>query len=243
MTFAKFLNEAHRITGNTRENEIPDPVLFYRVTCETPQGCLEEQENCVWRYLCDHPSDGWLTEYLVLANWLTADPMETLYVGAGSGRIVKWLLSKGMDAIGIDLSDDAIELMERRGVPCEKMDGAAMTYADNAWDRVVVHSDGVLDSVADVVPLLAEAARVSSSRVIVTGYEIDEAETVDFQWGFTWQGGGEAPRSYYSHPAAVIVAALEALGMSPVTCTKWGEPGTGSGGSIFGVQYLIEAKW
>lgn len=243
MTFAKFLNEAHRVTGDTRGNEIPHAILFHQVTCETPLGSVVDQPMCVWKYLCDHPSDGWLTEYLVLANWLASAPMPTLYVGAGSGRIVKFLLAKGMDAIGIDNSDDAIELMERRGVPCEKMDGAAMTYADDSHDRVVVHSDGVLDSVTDVGPLLTEAARVASERVIVTGYELDDAAMVEYQWGFSWQGGGEAPRSYYSHPAVDIVAALRAVGMTPITLTKWSEPGTGSGGSIFGIQYLIEARW
>ena len=244
MTFARMLNEAHKVTGNVRSGEACPDILIYNVTTATPRGSLAGHPFCLWPYLCDYPLDGWSTETLKLVNELTANPMGTLYLGAGSGRVVKWLNGAGMACVGIDIDPDALELMERRGVPCEEMDALDMTYEDNSHERVIVHGDGLLDSFEDVGALLAEAGRVASDTLVVTGYEMDEEARVAFDWGFTWEQRPELVQTtYYAHPATDVVAALVAAGMTPVRVMKWSDDDAGPGGNIFGVQYLIEARW
>ena len=177
-----------------------------------------------------------------MADILTADPMPTLYVGAGSGRVPRWLLSNGIPCAAVDNSPDAIELMGRRGIPCELMDACAMTFADDSHERVILHSDGLMDSFEDPADCIAEAARVASSRVLVMGYEIDPAATVPCTWGLTWQGQTVSD-TYHAHPVAKIEAILQAVGMVLVSRVMWSDDEAPEGGNYFGVQYLIEARW
>ena len=239
--FARALLAAYKVTGDLEaHSECPD-ILNYVESATTPRGNYSVLMS-MWTYLSSTPCIGWLMEQLTLAEHLCADPHQTLYVGAGSGRMVKCLAQHGTEAHGIDLSDDAIELMTLRGISCEKMDGCNMSYADNSYVRVVVHSNGLLDALEDPAQCISEAARVASGRVIVAGFEIDPASTVPFTWGMEWQGESEGA-TYYSHPISLIEGILTGLGMTLLLCKPWGEDNDPEGGGVYGEQYLIEARW
>lgn len=243
--FVRAMNEAHKVTGNLCLGDHPLPeILSFTVNAETPRGSLVDVPCSIWSYLCNCPLDGWSMEHLTLAEHLTADPRPTLYCGAGSGRHAKWLLSRDppIPCMSIDNSDDAIELMGRRGVPCEKMDALDMSFADNSHERVVLHADGLIESYENPLACLTEGARVASDRVVVCGYEIDPDETVPIAWSMDWQDEHE-DNTYYSHPIALIEDTLEALGMTLDLLRTWSEDDAPPGGDLWGIQYLIQARW
>jgi len=240
--FARAMNEAHKVTGDTCEGSEHPAILGYLCSASTPRGSYTDLPYSLWAYLCDYPLDGWSMEHLTRIEHLTADPRPTLYCGAGSGRMAKWLLSQGIPCACIDISDDAIELMTRRGVACEKMNVCAMTFADSSHERVVLHSDGLLESMASPLACLTEAARVASDRVVVCGYQLDPAVTVPMAWSMDWNGEHEAD-TYFSHPMAVVEGILEGLGMTLVLRRTWSEDDAPPGGDLWGIQYLIEARW
>lgn len=88
-----------------------------------------------------------------------------LEVGCGAGQCGRWLVSRGVDVVGLDLSwgqlRHAARLNRRAGValPVLQADGQRLPFADRVFD-VAFSSYGALSFVADVGTVLAEVARV-----------------------------------------------------------------------------------
>lgn len=67
-----------------------------------------------------------------------------LDVGCGSGRVMKYLEMKGLDAVGIDISTLAIEASKRFGVKnCVLMNVMDMDFPDNHFDSVLLLGNGL----------------------------------------------------------------------------------------------------
>jgi hypothetical protein len=127
---------------------------------------------------------------------------------------------------------------------CDLGDAQAMTYDDEAFGRVVLHGDGLVDSLEDPTPMIQEGARVASVGVIVAGYEIDEAESVPVTWGMAW-AGEEYEGTFWAHPRTKIQALLEAAGLTLLLTKSFGEDWDPDpeGPSPYGTMYLVEARW
>lgn len=99
-------------------------------------------------------------------------PGETvLDVGCGTGRYVQWLLASGLEAYGVDLSEDMLAVArERLAADGDEWrvavaDACWLPFSDRAFDLVI--SVTTLEFVADPRRCLAEMGRVSRQRVFV----------------------------------------------------------------------------
>lgn len=118
-------------------------------------------------YLQDDPANGWETYYVHVADALVRLNKETLFVGAGTGRYLNMLTNSGIESYGIDVSDMALDLMAARGIEnVEKMDGAYMTFEDNAFPLVCLPRD-TLNYSMETELLIREACRVASETVVI----------------------------------------------------------------------------
>jgi ubiquinone/menaquinone biosynthesis C-methylase UbiE len=88
-----------------------------------------------------------------------------LDVGCGSGTLAKFWKDQGYDVIGLDISDEALEITRNKGIYCIKGDVTkGLPFNNDTFD--LVYSDGLLEHFADPKPILEEIFRVSKKYVL-----------------------------------------------------------------------------
>jgi len=88
-----------------------------------------------------------------------------LDVGCGSGTLARSWKEQGYDVIGLDISDESLEIARRKGIYCVKGDVTkGLPFDDNTFD--LVYSDGLLEHFVDPKPILEEIFRVSRRYVL-----------------------------------------------------------------------------
>lgn len=105
--------------------------------------------------------------YRALTIRVFINPKTCLDVGCGTGRLVKALRSFGIDAYGIDFSQDAIDLADDSVKSFLKVGSISnLPYKDNEFDAVV--SFDVLEHMerADIRKAVNEAIRVSRKTIL-----------------------------------------------------------------------------
>jgi len=89
-----------------------------------------------------------------------------LDVGCGDGLFMNMLRIKGIKAVGVDISDEAVKVCTTQGLHAEVIASAdALPFPDASFEYVVMLD--VLEHVYDPVLFLAEARRVSKNYIIV----------------------------------------------------------------------------
>ncbi|WP_035303982.1 methionine biosynthesis protein MetW [Actinokineospora inagensis] len=81
----------------------------------------------------------------------------TLDLGCGPGRLVQALRLRGLPALGVDKSDQAIAQCDDRGVPVRRADIFTSLPDEGRWDHVLL-ADGNIGIGGDPVALLRRAA-------------------------------------------------------------------------------------
>ena len=83
----------------------------------------------------------WLKAEQELSRYVTG---RVLDVGCGNGRSVKYFQEKGLDAVGIDLSEGAIEASKRYGAKnCVLMDAMNLDFPTDSFDTVILFGNGL----------------------------------------------------------------------------------------------------
>ncbi|RLK55015.1 class I SAM-dependent methyltransferase [Actinokineospora cianjurensis] len=80
----------------------------------------------------------------------------TVDLGCGPGRLVEALLARGLSALGVDKSDQAITQCGDRGVPVRRADIFTALPAEGRWDHALL-ADGNIGIGGDPVALLRRA--------------------------------------------------------------------------------------
>ena len=89
-----------------------------------------------------------------------------LDIGCGDGLLLSLLTEKGLIAEGVDISDQAVTRCRERGLVAQVYDPSRpLPFPDETFESVTLLD--VLEHVYDPKALLAEAARVSRSAVII----------------------------------------------------------------------------
>ncbi|MBI4004609.1 UMP kinase [Candidatus Roizmanbacteria bacterium] len=109
-----------------------------------------------------------------LANWYRAflikiflNPKTSLDVGCGTGRLVKYLRMLGVDAYGVELSNDVLELAEPASKPYLRQgDIGRLPYEENQFDLVLTFD--VLEHVerSKIKKAIEETVRVSRKHIL-----------------------------------------------------------------------------
>lgn len=81
-----------------------------------------------------------------------------LDVGASVGCTLQAAAQRGWQAVGVDVSQQAVEFCRRRGLACQRIEGDELPFADNSFD--VLTSWHVIEHVRDVRETLAQWRRV-----------------------------------------------------------------------------------
>jgi SAM-dependent methyltransferase len=86
--------------------------------------------------------------------------LRVLEIGSGRGTLLQWLLSKGIDAVGTEISSERVtEALARfPDLPLTRVSGVHLPFGDESFDRVL--SFDVFEHIADSDAHLREVCRV-----------------------------------------------------------------------------------
>ncbi len=107
-----------------------------------------------------------VTLYRAMLIKIFFNPKRCLDIGCGTGQLVKWLRKLGVDAYGVDISKDALELAEKEAKPFLKTgDILKLPYEDKFFDMVVSYD--VLERIeqSKIRQAIEESIRVSQKFV------------------------------------------------------------------------------
>lgn len=101
-----------------------------------------------------------------------------LDVGAGTGRLARPLLDRGVRVVGVDVSPSMLAVARGKGIECLVMgDACRLPFPADAFDAVLaVH---VMHLVDDLSLLLAEARRVCCGLLVTLADRWDPSDFVD----------------------------------------------------------------
>ncbi|HSC94417.1 MAG TPA: class I SAM-dependent methyltransferase [Burkholderiales bacterium] len=89
-----------------------------------------------------------------------------LEVGCGTGHFTRWLAERGLDAVGVDISEPMLNEARRMGGPRYLPgDAHALPFADRSYDVAALIT--TLEFVADPARALAEAVRVARQGLLL----------------------------------------------------------------------------
>jgi len=96
----------------------------------------------------------------LLESGLLRPGLRVLEIGSGRGTLLKWLLDQGIDAQGIEVSEERVaHSRELHGpLPLHLTDGGALPFGDREFDLVL--SFDVFEHIADSDAHLREVSRV-----------------------------------------------------------------------------------
>ena len=105
-----------------------------------------------------------------IAPWIAGKSV--LDVGCGFGSLVEALRQKGVDATGIDQSDEFVDLGRNR-YPLAELRvsaGGSLPFDDKSFDTVILKdTDSLRFGEGDLASSMAEVKRVCRRRIVVTG--------------------------------------------------------------------------
>jgi SAM-dependent methyltransferase len=94
------------------------------------------------------------------------DARSVLEVGCGTGHFTRWLAERGLDAVGVDISERMLEEARRRGGPRYLHgDALSLPFADRSIDVTALIT--TLEFLPDPPRALAEAVRVARQGVLL----------------------------------------------------------------------------
>ena len=97
--------------------------------------------------------------------------------GCGTGKLASFWLNEGYDILGVDMSDGALAITNKKGVKTMKADILkGLPFEDNSFD--LVYSDGLLEHFVDPEPILTELFRVSGKYVLTFVPRISLLKTI-----------------------------------------------------------------
>jgi len=100
-----------------------------------------------------------------------------LDAGCGTGKLASFWLNEGYDILGVDVSDGALAITNKKGVKTIKADILkGLPFEDNSFD--LVYSDGLLEHFVDPEPILTELFRVSGKYVLTFVPRISPLKTI-----------------------------------------------------------------
>lgn len=89
-----------------------------------------------------------------------------LEIGSGTGHFTRWLVSEGLEVVGLDLSPHMLREARRRGSSDLVLGNALdLPFADRSFDLAVFVTS--LEFIADQGPALAEASRVARCGLLL----------------------------------------------------------------------------
>jgi SAM-dependent methyltransferase len=109
-----------------------------------------------------------LLERALLGKLLQAfpDARSVLEVGCGTGHFTRWMADKGLDAVGLDISEPMLNEARRLGGPQYfSGDAHALPFADRSHDLTALIT--TLEFLPDPARALAEAVRVARHGVLL----------------------------------------------------------------------------
>jgi len=100
-----------------------------------------------------------------------------LDAGCGTGKLASFWLNEGYDILGVDISNTALAITNKKGVKTVKADILkGLPFEDNSFD--LVYSDGLLEHFIDPEPVLKELFRVSKRYILTLVPRIELYSTV-----------------------------------------------------------------
>lgn len=148
-------------------------------------------------------------------------PARLLDHGCGTGVFLAAAIARGYEAVGLDLSDYAIEtLVTQRGLPAEQGTLEAGWGADASFD--VLTSWDVLEHVPSPPATLRAIARVLRPGGLLVATTPDVAGIDARLLGRRWYGFTKVPEHFYYYSRRTLALLLRDAGLRPLHFQRWG---------------------
>ncbi|MGY5875307.1 MAG: methyltransferase domain-containing protein [Candidatus Thorarchaeota archaeon] len=105
---------------------------------------------------------------------------KVLDVGCGAGRVALFLQQKGHEVVGIDISEEALEVARERGVrDARYMSVGELDFPDGTFDTVLMYGNnfGLLGEYGKVVQMLRDLHRITSDDSVILAATRDPEDT------------------------------------------------------------------
>ena len=103
-----------------------------------------------------------------------------LDIGVGAGRHSLYLQKKGMDVVGIDISDNALEVCKRRGVKkVRKMSACDLKFGKDSFDTAIAFCNnfGLCGTVSGVEGMMRRLHRIMSDDGVFLAESVHPTDT------------------------------------------------------------------
>jgi len=100
-----------------------------------------------------------------------APPATVIEVGCGDGAVLTELVNRGFDATGVDISESAVAICQKRGLNVRRLGNHVLPFEDHAFDVSVLSH--VVEHLAFPRQSLIEAGRVATLVVVEVPLELN----------------------------------------------------------------------
>lgn len=104
----------------------------------------------------------------------------SLDIGVGAGRITLYLQEKGLEVVGVDISDLALDVGRRRGV-CNlaRMSACSLAFETNSFDSAIAFGNGfgLCGSPSRIEIMLKRLHKVLTAEGVILAESIDPLRT------------------------------------------------------------------
>ncbi|MGY5852742.1 MAG: class I SAM-dependent methyltransferase [Candidatus Thorarchaeota archaeon] len=105
---------------------------------------------------------------------------KVLDVGCGAGRVALFLQQKGHEVVGIDISEEALNVARERGVKDARyMSVEELDFPDGTFDTVLMYGNnfGLLGEYEKVVKMLRDLRRITTNDALILASTRDPEDT------------------------------------------------------------------
>ena len=170
-----------------------------------------------------------------IAPLVRVESPRLLDVGSSVGCVIEAALNRGWQAMGIDVSESAVESCRERNLPCRVFDGRTVPFPDRTFD--VLTSWHVIEHVADVEETLAEWFRVLRPGGVIALETPDASSPIVRLRGQSYRKFW-APEHTYTFTPRTLAAFIEQAGFEVVARPIFGRLSEQSAGmAAYAIAY------
>lgn len=154
-----------------------------------------------------------------VAPWIDHERPCLLDVGCSVGATLLAARQRGWDAVGVDVSRNAVDVCRKNGLKCHAVDGFDLPFPDQSFD--VVSAWHVIEHVADVNVTLREWRRVLRPGGLLVIETPDASSRVVRRRGTRYRRFW-APEHTYAFTPATLAVFVERAGMQRLALPTFG---------------------
>jgi len=150
---------------------------------KTPEVFIERDDGFLARERIERYFYGYDKWPIVERKLIDSIEDPVLEIGCNIGMHLKFLKSKGLKVLGIDISPRAVKIARKNGVPCLLMDARKISAKKikEKFNTVLIlyYGLGLAGSLREQVKMFKAIAKITTEKAVLIGSSIDALRTTD----------------------------------------------------------------